>query len=413
MDFFKKILRPLLPQWAINYFYHLPLAILANIVFGFPTRGMKVIGVTGTDGKTTTINMIYQILKESGKKVSMVSTVNAFVSGKSYDTGFHVTSPDPFLVQKFAKFAKENGDEYLVLEVTSHALDQFRFWGIRFDVGVITNITHEHLDYHKTQENYRNTKFKLFNGVEFAVINENLKQFIKRSLHELTGVKILTFGVDKGDFNQKEIKLKLKLLGDYNLENALAALGVAFTQNIDRKIAQKVLEKFESVEGRMQEVKNKLGLKIIIDYAHTPNGLEQVLNTLRSHLKSGKLISLIGCEGHRDEGKRAMMGEIATRLSDIVVVTSVDPRGQQNIINRQISEGAIRGGAKMGENFFIIEDRQEAIDFAIKKIAQKGDLVGIFGKGHEKSMNMDGKGEKPWSDLKAVKQVLSSLSHLE
>src|SRR3989344_8322928 len=145
----KSLIRAFLPQWVINYFWHLPKAILANVLYGFPTRNLKVIGVTGTDGKTTTVNMIYQILKSANKKVSMVSTINAFVAGKSYDTGFHVTSPDPFLVQKFSKSAKDYGDEYLVLEVTSHALDQFRFWGIKFEVGVITNITHEHLDYHK------------------------------------------------------------------------------------------------------------------------------------------------------------------------------------------------------------------------------------------------------------------------
>ena len=137
-----------------NIFYHLPKAILANILYGFPTRKLKVIGVTGTDGKTTTVNMIYQILKNAGKKVSMVSTINAVIAGKVYDTGFHVTSPDPFNVQKFAASAVKNDDAYLILEVTSHALDQFRFWGIKFDIGVITNITHEHLDYHKTWKNY-------------------------------------------------------------------------------------------------------------------------------------------------------------------------------------------------------------------------------------------------------------------
>ena len=142
----KKILRAFLSQKIINIFWHLPKAVLANIYYGFPTRKLKVIGVTGTDGKTTTTNMIYQILKAAGKKVSMISTVNAIIGGSSYDTGFHVTSPDLFMIQKFAKISLDNGDEYLVLEVTSHALDQYRFWGIKFDIGVITNITHEHLD---------------------------------------------------------------------------------------------------------------------------------------------------------------------------------------------------------------------------------------------------------------------------
>src|SRR3989344_1033323 len=226
------LLRSLLPQSFINNFYHYPKAFLASLFYGFPTRKLTVIGVTGTDGKTTTTNMIYQILRGAGKKVSMVSSINAIMGGKEYDTGFHVSSPDPLTVQKFAKEAVSNKDQYLVLEVTSHALDQYRFWGINFEVGVITNITHDHLDYHKTSGNYHKTKLKLIKDVKFAIINQNLKQLIMR--------KTLTFGLSKGDFSQKDLKLKLKVPGDYNLENALAALAVAFCLDIDRKIAQGV-----------------------------------------------------------------------------------------------------------------------------------------------------------------------------
>lgn len=366
---------------------------------------MKVIGVTGTDGKTTTVNMIYQILKDAGKKVSMVSTINAYVGGKSHDTGFHVTSPDPFLVQKFAHKAAENGDEFLVLEVTSHGLDQYRFWGIKFDVGVITNVTHEHLDYHQTFENYQNTKLKFLKDVRHAIVNQKIKGDLGNKVDK--GDRLITFGLDKGDFNQKDLKLNLEVPGDYNIENALVAIACAFVLDIDRKIAQKTLENFKSLAGRIEEIKNNKGIKIVIDFAHTPNGLEQALKTLRSYSSSGKLISLIGCEGFRDVGKRSMMGEIAQKLSDYVIVTSVDPRGQLDIINRQITQGAKKSGAKEGENFFIIEDRQKAIAFAINKLAKKGDTVGIFGKGHEKSMNLDGKKEIPWSDEEAVLKSLN------
>lgn len=391
----KNLIRSLFPQWVVNYFYHLPLAILANIVYGSSTRELKVIGVTGTDGKTTTVNMIYQILKAAGKKVSMVSTINAYVAGKPYDTGFHVTSPDPFMVQRFARVAKDNGDEYLVLEVTSHALDQFRFWGIKFEVGVITNITHEHLDYHKKQENYFKTKLKLIKGSKYAVIN--------RAIRGIRGIRVISFGLEKGD---KKLNLKLRIPGAYNIENALATLAVTSVLGIKGDIARQSLEKFQNLTGRMEEVKNKRGIKIIIDFAHTPNGLEQGLKTLRSHLRSGKLISLVGCEGYRDVGKRAMMGEIAQRLSDVVIATAVDPRGQMEIINRQISKGAKKAGAVEGKNFYVIEDRQEAINFAINNLAKKGDVIGIFGKGHEQSMNLDGKKEILWSDKEAVKSVL-------
>ncbi len=382
----KKIIKGLLSQKIINNFYHLPRAILANIIYGFPTRKLIVIGVTGTDGKTTTTNMIYQILKDAHKKVSMISTINA--------PGQHVTSPDPFTIQKFAGDALKKQDQYLVLEVTSHALDQFRFWGIKFNIGVITNITHEHLDYHKTFENYKNVKLNFIKNLKHVVVNQNLN------------IKGVTFGLVKGDFNQSEIKLKLKTPGDYNIENALAALAVAFALNIDKQSAQKSLERFSGLTGRMEEVKNSKGIKIFIDFAHTPNGLQQALKTL-SASKKGKIISLIGAEGFRDSGKRIMMGEIAQKLSQIVVVTAVDPRGQLDVINEQIRKGAENVEAKEGVNFFVIDNRQKAIEFAIQN-AKPGDTVAIFGKGHETSMNLDGKKEISWSDREAVEKVLEN-----
>lgn len=403
----KNFLKKFLTQKIINDFYHLPLAILADIAYGFPTRRLQIIGVTGTDGKTTTVNMIYQILKAAGKKVSMVSTINAVVGEKSYDTGFHVTSPDSFMVQKFAKAAKDSGADYLILEVTSHALDQYRFWGIKFDVGVITNITHEHLDYHKTFENYFKTKLKLIQNVRFAVVNRAVKDL--RDFREFGG-RAITFALNEGDFNQKELKIKLRIPGDYNIENSLAAMGVAFVLGIDKKIAQKALENFPGVSGRMEEVKNKRGIKVFIDFAHTPNGLERTLKALRLQVTPGRLISIIGAEGDRDEGKRAMMGEIAQRLSNIVIVTVVDPRGQLEKINVQIRKGAEKAGAKEGINFFEIGDRKKALEFAINKLARKGDCIGIFGKGHEITLNLDGKTEIPWSDREAVEEVLNGSS---
>lgn len=393
MEQLKDFLRPLFPQRLINYFYHLPLALLANIFYGFPTRGLTVIGVTGTDGKTTTVNMIYQILKVSGEKVSMISTINA--------PGFHVTSPDPFMVQRFAKKALTAGDKYLILEVTSHALDQYRFWGIKFDVGVVTNITHEHLDYHKTFENYFNVKAGLLKNVKFSIVNYDLKEVLEK-----TKGKLITFGLDKGDFNQKQIRLNLKILGDYNIENALAALACGFVLDIDRKIAQRVLERFGGITGRMEEIKNHKGIKIFIDFAHTPNALLQALKALRPKT-SGRLIAVFGSAGRRDTEKRSLMGEIAAREADIVVVTAEDPRGEIEYINAQITKGAKKIGLREGVNLFITHDRQKAINLVVNDLARKGDVVGIFGKGHETSMNLDGRKEIPWSDFEAVKKALN------
>lgn len=319
----------------------------------------------------------------------MISTINA--------PGFHVTSPDPFTIQKFTKQALESGDEYLILEVTSHALDQYRFWGIKFEVGVITNVTHEHLDYHKTFKNYLNTKLKLIQDVNFAVLNQGIK-----------GVrgKTTTFGLSEGDFNQRDLNFKLKVPGDYNIENALAAYAVAYVLGIEKTVARKALENFEGLVGRMEEVKNNLGFQTFVDFAHTPNGLEQALKTLRGQTK-GKLISIIGAEGQRDIEKRPLLGEIAARLSDFVIVTAVDPRGSLDKINQQIVAGAKKAGAKEQVNLFVVDDRKEAINFAINKLAKKGDTVGIFGKGHEKSINYTGV-EEPWSDVEAAKLALKN-----
>lgn len=400
----KDLIKRFLSQKTINSLYHLPKAILANIWYGFPTKGMKVIGVTGTDGKTTTTNMIYQILKSAGKKVSMVSTINAQVGGKFYETGFHVTSPDPFTVQKFAKVAKESGDEYLVLEVTSHSLDQYRFWGIKFEVGVITNVTHEHLDYHKRFENYLETKLKLIKNAKFAAVNKTVGDV--REVREIGDKRIFTFGIKEGDFNQKEVKLKLKIPGEYNAENALAALAVAFVLDVKKDVAKKTLENFTGLKGRMEEVKNNKGINIIIDFAHTPNALTQALKSLKGQGK-GKIIAVFGSAGKRDIGKRQLMGEAAGKYADKIVITAEDPRGEQETIKKQIAEGVEKIGGKKGIKYFAIDDREKAIDFALNQLAKKGDIVGIFGKGHETSMNLEGKKEIPWSDFEAVKKALN------
>lgn len=376
----KEIIRQLLPQWIINYFWHLPRAALANVVYGFPAGGLKVIGVTGTDGKTTTTHMIYEILKAAGKKVSMISTINS--------PGLHVTSPDPFVVQKLIKEAVSNKNEFMVLEVTSHAIDQFRFWGIKFEAGVITNITREHLDYHKTFKKYVETKFKLLKNSKHGVINHNLSQISERPSN------VLLFG--------QSIKptLKLKIPGEYNIENASSAIAVTSALGIDKDLAKKVLQNFQNVSGRMEEIKNKKGIKIFVDFAHTPNGLEQALKALRK-LTKGKLIAVFGSAGQRDVGKRPLMGKIAGELADYTVITAEDPRGELETINKQILQGI-----KKGVDFFVIADREKAIDFAVNKLAKKGDIVGIFGKGHEKSMNLDGKIEIPWSDKETVLKIL-------
>lgn len=397
-----KHIRNQIPNEIVNLFKHLPSSVLANIIYGFPSRGMKFIGVTGTDGKTTTTNMIYKILKDAGFKASMVSTINAEINGEKIDTGFHVTNPDYFLLQKLIDKAKKSGTEVFVLEVTSHGLDQFRTWGIEFAIGVITNITSEHLDYHKTWENYFLSKSKLIRNSKWAVLNRDEDHFER--LKKLASGLIATFGQGKADFNPENTKFNLQLPGEYNKLNALAAIAATNIMGVDRTQAIKSLERFTSLEGRMQIVKNNLDIKIVVDFAHTANALENALKSLRPETK-GKLISVFGCAGLRDPNKRPAMGKISAELADITIITTEDPRGDIDNINAEIMEGVKKGGGELGKNVFIENDRGLAIKMAID-LAKKGDIVGIFGKGHEKSMNLDGKTETPWSDVEAVQKVL-------
>lgn len=399
-----QLVKKLIRQKWINGFYHRPKGILANFRYNFPTKKLTVIGITGTDGKTTTVNMLYKILKDAGKRVSMVSTINANIGGEEYDTGFHVTSPDPVKVQQLARQAVKNGDEYLVLEVTSHALDQYRFWGVHFDIGVITNITHDHLDYHQTWQNYFLTKAKLIQNVRIAILNKDEKHFA--TLAKLTTGQVVSFGLHQdADFNPDNFSVKLNLPGEFNIANGLAAAAVGTYLGIDKEIIIKSLESFKGLEGRFEQLKNSRGIKVVIDFAHTPNGLENILKTLRKQCK-GRLISVFGAAGERDVSKRPLMGKVAQKLSDYVVITAEDPRGQLEIINQQIAAGAKQAGGIKGKNFFIVNNRADAIEFAINSLAKKGDVVGIFGKGHEKTLNLDGKREIPWSDKEVATRIL-------
>lgn len=397
------MIRKLIPKFAINQFKHLPEAILANFEYGFPSKKLRVIGVGGTDGKTTVVNMVYKILKDAGYGVSMVSTINAEIGMKSFDTGFHVTSPPASEIQRYLKMAADNSDEFFVLEVTSHALSQFRVWGINFEVGIITNITHEHLDYHKTFENYLKTKAKLIKNVKWAVLGRDDTNFDR--LKKMTSGKVLSFGLSaNADLNPKTFPLNLKIPGEFNMQNALAAAGASKAIGVDEELIKKSLESFTTLAGRMEEIKNDNGIKVVVDFAHTPNALENALRTLKKQTK-GKLISVFGAASERDTKKRPLMGEISAKLADITVLTDEDPRfeSSEKIIN-EIAEGAFKIGAEDNVNLFKIPDRAKAIKVAIN-LAKKGDIVGIFGKGHEKSMDYKGK-QLPWSDQKMALQAL-------
>jgi len=378
--------------------YHLFQAVIANILYGFPSRKLKVIGVTGTDGKTTTTHLIAHILKMAGKKVSFVSSVYASIGGRESDIGFHVTTPNSFALQKLLKQSADNNDEYFVLETTSHALDQNRVWGIKYEIGVITNITHEHLDYHGTYEKYVEAKLKLLLNSKVAVINEddesykNIKYQISNIKNTDQKLKILTYCLSR--FR------KYDSLTKFNQYNYSAAYTVCQQLGLSDEMILKAMKSFQLPKGRLDLVYDK-DFKIIIDFAHTPNALLQLLPEIRKKYlkKNGRLIHVFGSAGLRDFTKRPLMGEASNQFSDKIILTEEDYRTENlRKICQQIASGI------KNKNYQIILDRQQAINQAIK-IAKANDVVIITGKAHEKSL-CRGKTEYQWDEYEAVEKAL-------
>lgn len=414
-------------EGRLKNWQHFFISLREVIKYRYPARKMVVIGVTGTDGKTTTCHLIYEFLKEAGKQVALVSTIGAYFKKQKINTGFHTTTPDATVLQPLIAKLLKQGIKYLVLETTSHGLDQHRVLGCNFSVGVLTNVTHEHLDYHKSFENYRQAKAKLFKKVKIAILNKDDPSFFffKRAIRPAT--KVISYSLEKTadlkpvaveinssgmrfsiESGKERIELKTRLIGDYNLSNILAAIGVTMSLGVDWNSIRKALANFKGVRGRMQIVDIGQPFLVIVDFAHTPNALEKVLKTLKKlKAKQGRLITVFGCAGERDFLKRPIMGQVATKLADISIFTAEDPRHEkvEDIIEQIVA------GADKKKVFFCKPDRQEAINFAIK-LAQPKDVVVICGKGHERSMAY-GDQELPWSDLTAAKKALKRFSRRE
>ncbi len=394
----------------IKNIYHFFIAIFANVLFFFPSRRMKVIAVTGTDGKTTTVNLIYHILKSSGAKVSMISSIAAVIDGKSYNTGSHVTTPASFTLQKFLRKARNKKSEYFVLEVTSHAIDQNRITGIPIKVGVLTNVTNEHLDYHKTYDNYLKTKVKLLKKAKICIVNNDDSSYM--FLSEVKSQKIqknwITYGLsESSDYNKNTFDIKENnLLGEFNQYNVLASVAACKALGITDESIKKALKTFHEPIGRVDYVYQE-DFSVMIDFAHTSNASEQILKAVRPTVK-GSLIHVFGSAGERDVLKRPFLGEISSQYCDILILTAEDPRKED--VNTIIAE--IEIGVKKGKCEVIrIPDRKEAIQAAIQ-MAKKDDLVLITGKSQEGSMNY-GKGEEPWDEYKMVKEALEARGKTE
>ena len=450
-----RFIKELLPQ-SLKNLYHLAQAILANFRYGFPARNathsiaggplrkIRVIGVTGTDGKTTTVQMIAKILQKAGKKVAVASTINFVIDGKEEKNLSHYTTENSFALQKFIRQAVDAECEYLVLETSSHALDQYRVWGIDFQVAVITNVTREHLDYHKTMEKYRQAKKILFKNVakkisvisnqssvivanadmerpaEFLEFDVDKKFAYSTKSHqssvishyenvefEIVKAEKIELGINYSKFKIQNSKFTLNIPGLFNVENALAATCVALGEGIDLQVASEALSEIKGVAGRMETVGNDLGVNILVDFALTPNALEKLYSLLYSVKKEGsKIIAILGSCGDRDKGKRPLMGEIVAKYADVVILTNEEPyhENPQDIID------AIFVGIKNkteNENLWRILDRHQAIAKALS-IAKKDDIICVTGMGSLESMVV-GDEKMPWNDRKVIEEELGKM----
>lgn len=403
-------------------------ALLSAAWHGFPSRSMTMIGVTGTDGKTTTSNLIFQIFKAAGVKAGMISTVNAVIGEAAMDTGLHVTTPDADELQGYLAQMRDAGMTHCVLEVTSHGLAQYRVDGTQFDVAVVTNITHDHLDLHGTRENYRAAKARLFEMAKAHVLNVD-DDFSFNHLVTLPAEQRIFYSretqpngnyagwwlyppridhaagfIDAYAFRANgeclPLPLKTQLIGDYNVSNALAAAGAALAIGLPVEAIQAGIAALEGIPGRMQRIELGQPYLAVVDFAHTPNALENCLIALR-RITKGRLICAFGCAGERDREKRYKMGRTAAELADVAIFTAEDPRREDiNDIFAEMQSGADDAQPKRADIIKIAE-RGAAIQHACA-MAQAGDTVVACGKGHEQSLCYS-KTEYAWDDREAMR----------
>ncbi|ARC85274.1 UDP-N-acetylmuramyl-tripeptide synthetase family protein [Clostridium argentinense CDC 2741] len=368
------------------------LALASSNFYDNPSKKLKLIGITGTNGKTTSTFMVKSILEQCGHKVGLIGTIANYIGDKKLYT--ERTTPESLeLHQLFNEMVKEEV-EYCVMEVSSHSLELDRVYGVEFSEGIFTNLTQDHLDFHKTFENYFNAKLKLFLNSKVSIVNID-DSYGERIIDSIDG-DIITYGLEEKAmlwakdlklhsrgieftlvYNGDEENIKLSIPGKYNVYNALGCIAATIHEGVSIEDIKQALEKV-TVPGRCEivTINHNLGYDVIVDYAHTPDGLENILNSARE-FTFGRLISVFGCGGDRDKSKRPIMGSIGSSLSDITIITSDNPRTEDPMA---IIED-IKAGLKK-ENYVVIENRREAIKYAMK-IAKDKDVIVIAGKGHE------------------------------
>jgi UDP-N-acetylmuramoyl-L-alanyl-D-glutamate--2,6-diaminopimelate ligase len=407
----KSLIKKITPKFLLSA-YHYILAFLGALFFGFPSRKLVIIGITGTSGKSTTTDLVCRILEEAGKKVASISTIRFKIAEKEWKNNLKMTMPGRFKIQKFLRQAVKEKCDYAVLEVSSEGIRQFRHKFINFKTAVFTNLSKEHIESHGSFENYRNEKIKFFKAVKDThIINiddANAKYFLKTEAKKVLGfslkkVENLKIGESGSSFQLQDTKFQIQLPGEFNIYNALCAISAVLSENISLEICRKALEKAKGIPGRM-EIIQESPFKIIIDYAHTPDQLENVYKVL-----AGKnLVCVLGsCGGGRDKWKRPVLGEIAAKYCKEIIVTNEDPYDENP---EQIIEQIISGVSsfKLQVTKKII-NRREAIKTALS-IAKENDAVIITGKGSETLMCLENGKKITWSDKDIVLEELQGLT---
>ncbi len=392
------------------------MAEMAAAFYRFPAWEMRTVGVTGTNGKTSTTYMIKAIAEQAGLKVGLIGTIRNLIGERVIET--ERTTPESVDLQRIMREMRDEGVELAVMEVSSHSLDQHRVHGIEYDVGVFTNLTHDHLDYHKTFDNYLAAKKKLFSQSRAAVLNAD-DPYFRRMAEGLT-IPVTTFGIrESADVSAADIDitprgvqfdmrangsamhLNIGIPGLFSVFNALAAAAAAKRLGFSDEEVKDGLERMQSVSGRLEPLPtNGRDFTVLLDYAHAPDALENVLTTIRGFAKA-RIITLFGCGGDRDHAKRPIMGEIAGRYSDFLVVTSDNPRTEDPY---KIIDGVMEGVVKSGCAYVVIEDRYDAIKYALEH-AKKDDIVLLAGKGHENYQEVGG-GKRHFDEKEIVAELL-------
>ena len=413
---------------------HYGVAVAANLKRGFPAKNLKVIGITGTNGKTSTAFLVHAVLRKAGYNVGLMTTVAYGLNDDIKPPVFHMTTQPIEVTLNRITGMKKQGIDWLVLEVTSQALSQFRVLGIPIDIAIMTNVTHEHLDYHKTFDKYVQAKLKLFKmadrnkkGRRLGIVNgddENAALFAD----EITNVIAYSMQPSSDKTIARPVNIKLQptssrytlkikddsydivcnLPGGFNIENSMIAALCARVIGISKKHIEEGIKSLKEIEGRMTSIDAGQDFPVIVDFAHTPDSFSKLFKDLRPLVK-GRIIALFGSPGRRDKIKRALQGKIAGQYADVLVITEDDERDEDGLgIMRQIANGAEKENMEIGKDILLVRDRKQAIETALRQAESKDDMVLLLGKGHEKHIYR-ADGEHPWDEIATAKAALKKI----